>query len=210
MSQSEIRRLLLRRANAASLSLDDQLLDRLQTYFQLLARWNARINLTGFSLDRPTDNAVDRLIVEPLVIARALKYPVGLWFDLGSGGGSPAIPLQLYQPAETLVLVESKERKAAFLREVARQMCLEHVEVECARLESIALAHPLAGSAELVTVRAVKPSGAVFVAMRDLLRAGGQAALIGTGLDQNVGRGFQVVRTAEIVVSNSLLLLSKV
>jgi 16S rRNA (guanine527-N7)-methyltransferase len=210
MSQSRIRNLLLGRATAAALSLDDHLLDRLQTYFQLLARWNARINLTGFSLDRPTDSAVDRLIVEPLLISRVLKYPIGVWFDLGSGGGSPAIPLQLHQPAETLVLVESKERKAAFLREVVREMCLEHVEVECARMESIARRHPLAGSADLVTVRAVKPSDSVLGSIRGLLRIGGQAALIGSKLDQLLGRGFQVIPTAEFISSGSLLLLSKV
>src|SRR5262249_12808368 len=168
MTNPHIPNLLSSRVRAAGLSLDDLLLDRLHTYFRILARWNARINLTGFSLDSPTARAVDRLLVEPLRIAQVLKYPYEVWFDLGSGGGSPAIPIQLCKRAATLVLVESKGRKAAFLREVAREMDLDRVEVEATRIESIATSHRLSGAADLVTIRAVKPSNVVFNAIRCL------------------------------------------
>jgi len=211
MSESELRELLLQRARAADLSMDDVLLDRLQAYFRLLAHWNPRINLTGFSLDQPTEGAIDRLLIEPLIIARSLPYPVSLWFDLGSGGGSPAIPIHLYRPAETLVLVESKGRKAAFLREVARVLSLKSVEVEGTRIESIVVRHPRAGAADLVTVRAVKPSDDILEAVRGLLRFGGQAAFIGSKFDESgVRQGFQVVPITDQASSESLLLLSKV
>jgi len=211
MSESELRELLVRRARAADLSMDDVLLDRLQAYFRLLAHWNPRINLTGFSLDQPTEGAIDRLLIEPLIIARSLPHPVSVWFDLGSGGGSPAIPIQLYRPAETLVLVESKGRKAAFLREVARVLSLNSVEVEVTRIESIVVRHPLAGAADLVTVRAVRPSDDILEAIRGLLRFGGQAAFIGAKFDKSAARqGFQVVPITDPASSDSLLLLSKV
>jgi 16S rRNA (guanine527-N7)-methyltransferase len=210
VSDDEVRSLLLTRAAAADLALDDDLVDRLETYFQLLSRWNSRINLTGFSLKHPTDQAIDRLIVEPLVIARALKHPVSVWFDLGSGGGSPAIPIQLYRPAQILVLVESKERKAAFLREVSRQMRLEGVEVECTRIESVATGHRLVGMADLVTIRAVTPSEPIFASMQRLLRTGGQAALIGSESDRALHRpGFEVISTTEVKSRISLTLLSR-
>jgi len=211
MSESELRELLVQRARAADLSMDDVLLDRLQAYFRLLAHWNPRINLTGFSLDQPTEGAIDRLLIEPLIIARSLPYPVSVWFDLGSGGGSPAIPIQLYRPAETLVLVESKGRKAAFLREVARVLSLNSVEVEVTRIESIVVRHPRAGAADLVTVRAVRPSDDILEAIRGLLRFGGQAAFIGSKFDESLARqGFQVVQIKDPASSDSLLLLSKV
>ena len=210
MSQNEVRSLLLKRAAAANLAVDDGLIDRLETYLQLLARWNARINLTGFSLKDPTEQAIDRLIVEPLLIARAFKYPVGVWFDLGSGGGSPAIPIQLYRPAETLVLVESKERKAAFLREVTRDMGLERIEVECTRIESVATDHRLTGMADLVTIRAVRPSEPIFASMQRLLRIGGQAALVGSKSDRALHRhGFEVIPSTEVTSRISLMLLSR-
>lgn len=202
MNQDELRSLLLRRAAAADVALDEQLLERLETYFQLLARWNGRINLTGFSLEHPTDQAIDRLIVEPLLTTRLLRYPIKLWFDLGSGSGSPAIPIQLYRPAETLVLVESKERKAAFLREVIRQMRLDRAQVECTRIESLAMTR----QADLVTIRAVRPSETVMAGIRGLLRIGGLAVLVGSEPDRLATQlGFEVLPTTGIETVSTLL-----
>jgi 16S rRNA (guanine527-N7)-methyltransferase len=210
MNSTEFRNLLSTRATAARLSIDENLLDRLEIYFKLLAHWNARINLTGFALDQPTAQAVDRLLIEPLLIVRALNYPLDVWLDLGSGGGSPAIPIQLYKPARLLLLVESKVRKAAFLREVAREMRLTEVAVEVRRIESITSSYRLAGTADLVTVRAVRPSEAMFGAFRDLLRRGGQAAIIGSRVDELVvPKGFQVVPIVEFPAVSSLMMLSK-
>jgi 16S rRNA (guanine527-N7)-methyltransferase len=210
MNSTEFRGLLSSRATAARLSITEDLLDRLEIYFKLLAHWNARINLTGFSLDQPTARAVDRLLIEPLQIARTLTYPIDVWLDLGSGGGSPAIPIQLCNPAKLLVLVESKGRKAAFLREVARELRLTEVEVEVTRIESITSHYRLAGTADLVTVRAVRPSEAMFVTLRCLLRAGGRAALIASKADERVvPAGFQVVPIVEFVPIGSLIVLSK-
>ena len=52
-----------------------------------------------------------------------------LWFDIGSGGGSPAIPLKLARPTLPLPMVESKTRKAVFLREAVRALGLARREV---------------------------------------------------------------------------------
>jgi 16S rRNA (guanine527-N7)-methyltransferase len=210
MNSTEFSSLLLSRATAACVSIDEDLLDRLGTYFKLLAHWNARINLTGFSLEPPTAHSVDRLLIEPLQIARKLIYPLDVWLDLGSGGGSPAIPIQLYRPANLLVLVESRGRKAAFLREVARELHLAEVEVEVTRIESLTSGYRLAGRADLVTVRAVRPSVAMFVAVRSLLKAGGRVALIGSRIDGLVvPEGFQVTPTIEFAPIDSLMMLAK-
>ena len=60
------------------------------------------------------------------------------WFDLGSGGGSPAIPLKLVRPDARLTMVESKTRKAAFLREaVAQSGAADAAEVADERFEEL-------------------------------------------------------------------------
>ena len=50
--------------------------------------------------------------------------------DIGSGGGSPAIPLKLATPGSALTMVEVKARKSAFLREAIRQLGLTDTQVE--------------------------------------------------------------------------------
>ena len=52
-----------------AVTVSSTLADRLWVYFQLLAKWNAKINLTGLDLDDPTPEAIDRLLIEPLVAA---------------------------------------------------------------------------------------------------------------------------------------------
>ena len=87
----------------------------------MLSRWNQKINLT--SLDDP-DEAIDRLMLEPLAAVRFVPAGVSAMMDIGSGGGSPAIPMKLVSPKVALTMVEVKARKSAFLREATRHLKL--------------------------------------------------------------------------------------
>ena len=69
----------------------EPLASQLVVYYQLLSHWNRKINLTSLS---DPDEAVDRLLLEPVAAAAVLPANRAL-IDLGSGGGSPAIPLAL-------------------------------------------------------------------------------------------------------------------
>ncbi|MEO6235666.1 MAG: RsmG family class I SAM-dependent methyltransferase [Vicinamibacterales bacterium] len=160
------------RADSFGLQLTGSLEARLVAYFDLLFHWNSRINLT--SLTDP-DAAIDRLLLEPLAAARELE-PHPELLDLGSGGGSPAIPLALALNARRLVMVESKSRKAAFLREAARVVELAAV-VETARFEDVAGHGKHNGQMSLVSVRAVRMDLAALVTTRAFLKPAGRVAL---------------------------------
>ena len=147
-----------------------------EAYFRLLAQWNVKINLTGLPLQPPTDDTFDRLFIEPLAAAALVANAPGVWFDLGSGGGSPALPLKLVRPALALTLVESKTRKAAFLREVVRALKLSATDVANVRFEELPDAMT---KADLVTVRAVRPDAALFNVSARLLKRGGRLLLFG-------------------------------
>jgi 16S rRNA (guanine527-N7)-methyltransferase len=199
MSSDGLLSRLVTRGSAAGIDLSPSLATRLESYYRLLAHWNVRINLTALQLDPITDNALDRLLIEPLVAARYVpaSLPVPIWFDLGSGGGSPAIPLKLARPSARLTMVESRERKAAFLREAIRVLDLEESDVEASRIQAIAASHPLAGSVDLVTVRAVRIDPSLFGSIRALLRSRGQVVLFGAKrADLSIPRDFELVENA--------------
>ena len=60
-----------------------------------LARWNAKVNLTAFSLEGDgTDPAIDRLLIEPLLAVRHLSPKATSLLDAGSGGGSAGDSLE--------------------------------------------------------------------------------------------------------------------
>ena len=113
-----------------------RLASALEAYFELLRRWNRKINLTGLDLDALTGEGVDRLFVEPLLAARHVTPETARIIDLGSGGGSPAIPLTLAVPGASVTMVESRAKKSVFLLEAARELALE-ARVLTARYEDL-------------------------------------------------------------------------
>jgi len=179
VTSSAAREHLLARLERAGASIDAAAIDALEQYFALLARWNPRINLTALPLNPPSDETFDRLFVEPVVAARHIAPPLSAtppvrWIDLGSGGGSPAIPLKIVRPSWSLTMVEAKERKASFLREVIRVLRLQETEVVNARFEDMASN----GTADVVTVRAVKIDRSFGDIVRKLLSREGVLLVI--------------------------------
>jgi 16S rRNA (guanine(527)-N(7))-methyltransferase RsmG len=183
---------LAQRASRFGLEIGPALAGQLEAYFRLLARWNDRINLTALRLDPPSDQAIDRLIVEPLVATRFIAESA-TWFDLGSGGGSPAIPLKLANPVAQLTMVESKARKAAFLKDAIRILGISGASVETERIETLALNHPLVGAVDVVTVRAIRLDPILFDSVRRLLKLRGRVVLFGLREHFPMPEGFEAI-----------------
>ena len=124
MTSREFQDRLQRRAKKAGVQITANLASGLESYFRLLGVWNAKINLTGLDLTDPTPDSLDRLLIEPLVAVKQVAPGALRTIDIGSGGGSPAIPMALALPGTRLLLVESKTRKSVFLREALRTLTL--------------------------------------------------------------------------------------
>jgi 16S rRNA (guanine527-N7)-methyltransferase len=151
-----------------------ELAERLGAYFDLLVRWNARINLTSLG-DR--DSAIDRMLIEPLVAAQRIPDKKLSLLDIGSGGGSPSIPLTLARPRVSLTMVESKTRKAAFLREAIRTLKLDGASVETVRYEELLLRPEMHEAMSLVTVRAIRVDKSLLDRLQAFVAPGGQIFL---------------------------------
>jgi 16S rRNA (guanine527-N7)-methyltransferase len=96
------------------------------------------------------------------------------WFDLGSGGGSPAIPFKIAHPTARLTMVEATAKKAAFLREAVRVLELSDAVVLRERFENLG---DQVNGLDLVTVRAVKTDPALFRKLHGVLAPAGRAFL---------------------------------
>jgi 16S rRNA (guanine527-N7)-methyltransferase len=166
----DFRTRLTRRAAKCGLFLKDDLADRLIAYYELLARWNNKINLTA--LNDP-DEAIDRLLLEPVLASRYLPSADVRIMDVGSGGGSPAIPLKLASPASGLLMVEVKARKSAFLREAIRTLELRDTDVETSRYEELLARPELHEAFGTLSLRAVRVEARTLVTLQAFIRPGG-------------------------------------
>lgn len=173
MGTNEFRDRLERRARRVGIAIDGDLAAKLEIYYKLLTSWNAKINLTGLNLSACTHEAIDRLLIEPIVAARHIPVSTKRILDIGSGGGSPALPLALAATGVRLVMVESKTRKSVFLREAVRALDLKGSEVVNSRFEELLARPDLHETQDIVTIRAVQVNLSVFSTLQAFVRPGG-------------------------------------
>jgi len=159
--------------------LTDAQLEQVSAYLNLLLRWNARINLTAV---RDAESMVTRHFGESFFAARQLlkKEEAGgrkpeageRAIDLGSGAGFPGLPLKIFAPGLALTLIESSQKKAAFLKEAVRILALTGVDVFAGRGEDFP------GTAALVTLRAVERYEHALETAARMVAPGGRLALL--------------------------------
>jgi 16S rRNA (guanine527-N7)-methyltransferase len=168
------------RSKRAGISLENDVIQGLEAYFGLLQRWNRKVSLTSLPVDKLGDEAIDRILIEPLLASKYLPARNAVVIDIGTGGGSPAIPMKIANPEISIRMVESKTRKAAFLREVIRQLGVERAEVEGSRFEELLVRPELHEAADVVTMRAVKPEKKTMIGLQAFLKPGGLLFLFRT------------------------------
>lgn len=173
------------RCKKAGISLQTDVIEGLDGYFGLLQRWNRKVSLTSLPVETLGDEAIDRIIIEPLIASRYLPFQDAVVMDIGSGGGSPALPMKIANAGISMRMVESKTRKAAFLREVVRHLGVERAEIEASRLEGLLIRPELRESADVVMMRAVKIEKKTIMILQAFLKPGGLLFLFRAGLSSD-------------------------
>ena len=126
-------RTLLRNALPAfSLPLTEPQEQSLAHFLAELDAWRRRVNLTG----RLSSEDLVSHALESVVGARLLPIR-GTVVDIGTGGGFPGVPLAILRPDLSVTWLEPRERRAAFLRHVARALPVANAIVEAARAEDL-------------------------------------------------------------------------
>lgn len=141
---------------------------RLIRFVDLLTTWQKTTNLISPATlpEIWTRHIADSLQLFPLV------PDARLWIDLGSGGGFPGIPIACLLadvPGAHMHLVESNQKKAAFLREAARTLSLP-VTIHPDRIENFAQGFD--GKADVICARALAPLVKLLPDVYSLLKAG--------------------------------------
>lgn len=206
MSARELRERIRRRARHAGLTPGAELLENLERYYLLLARWNQKINLTAFALPPGgTDEAMDRLLIEPVMAAQHVPAGATSLVDAGSGGGSPAIPLKLALPHLSLRMIESKMRKSVFLTEASRELALTNARAETARFEELLARPDMHEAADLLSIRAVRVEARVLMTLQAFLKPGGHMLLFrgpgGADLSDSLTAPLQWIATYPLVAA---------
>ena len=144
--------------------------DRLNIYLELLRKWSPKINLVSAET---LSTAAERHFADSLQIADLYRHEAGHWVDLGSGGGFPGAVVAIVKAEECpdikVILVESDQRKATFLRTVSREtgVCFNVVAKRIENLEPL--------EADVLSARALAPLDVLLGYSEQHLKKGGTA-----------------------------------
>ena len=111
------------------LKLSNEQLIKLVKYHDLLFEMNAKFNLTGFKDERKS--VIFNLLNSLAALGVLIEAQKGLKSiaDVGSGGGFPGIPWAIVLEKTRILLVESKEKKANFLKSVKSEIGLTNATI---------------------------------------------------------------------------------
>ena len=175
------------------LALNHTQLDQFATYADALRRWNEQVNLTAI-----TDEAqiVTRHFLDSLRCALSWGVDPRRLVDVGAGAGFPGLPLKILRPELALTLVESVEKKAAFLRHVVTMLGLREVEIVTARAEAIGRDAAYREQYDVAVARAVAELRVLSEYCLPLCRIGGRfLAPKGTRIEAEVRAAHAAIAT---------------
>jgi 16S rRNA (guanine527-N7)-methyltransferase len=158
------------------LSVNERLLD----YLRLLAKWNRVYNLTAI---REETEWVSHHLLDSLAVVPHL--PPGRIVDVGSGAGLPGIPIAFACPDRQVTLLDSNQKKGAFLTQASTELALANVDILIGRAES----YRPATAYDVVISRAFSSMGDFIRLAGHLLEPGGvMAAMKGALLDAEIAQ----------------------
>ena len=143
-----MRERLTERLAEVGLALDPDAAEALAAFLGEILRWNRVHNLTAITDPEAMirRHAIESLALRPLLRGRRVA-------DVGSGAGVPGIPLAIAEPDRHFTLIESRGKRAAFLRHMQGFLGLDNVAVEHCRVEAMTGA----SSFDTLLARAVAP-----------------------------------------------------
>lgn len=105
-------------------------LKQLGRHVDLMLKWNKSINLTAIT---DPDEVVEKHVLDSLAVVPVL--PSGSLLDAGTGAGFPGIPLAIARPELEVALVDSVQKKVAFLKNTLAELRLPKAKAYAVRLE---------------------------------------------------------------------------
>jgi 16S rRNA (guanine527-N7)-methyltransferase len=149
--------------------------DRFQQLYESILTGNQQLNLTriteaeDFWEKHLWDSLHGIKTVWNLSIARAI--------DIGTGAGFPGIPIAMTHPNWHVTLLDSTQKKIAFLNTIAAHLGLENVKAIASRAEQLARTKQHEATYDLALIRAVGSASLCVQYALPFLKPGGLAVL---------------------------------
>lgn len=123
--------------DSLGLPLSEEQVEKMMAYLALLVKWNSVYNLT--SIREPAE-MVKQHLLDSLSAVHAFTQAKNV-LDVGSGGGLPGIILAIVFPQTSISMIDTVNKKTAFLTQVKAELKLKNVTVHTGRVELLKVEH---------------------------------------------------------------------
>ncbi|CAN5871583.1 16S rRNA (guanine(527)-N(7))-methyltransferase RsmG [soil metagenome] len=163
------------------IALSTEQIDKMIAYLALLSKWNSVYNLTSV---RDPKDMVRQHLLDSLSAAHAFRDARHV-LDVGSGGGLPGMILAITYPQIRISMIDTVNKKTAFLTQAKTELGLSNVTVHTGRVEALEVAQKF----DVITSRAFSELSNFVNWSAHLLADDGQfMAMKGVAPDQEIQR----------------------
>lgn len=169
MNTEEMRSCLIRNG----IPFRDELPEKLYIYFSLLKDWNSRMDLTAVTDD---EEMTDKHFIDSLTVLKTGILPEsGKMIDVGTGAGFPGMVLAMACPDMEVTLLDSQQKRLAFLDHVRRETDTKNTVIIHARAEDGARKPELREQFDIAAARALAPMNVLCEYLLPYVKTGGYA-----------------------------------
>lgn len=170
-------------ANIQNISINDEQINKLYTYMNLLIEWNEKINLTAITEPK---EVILKHFIDSLTIQKYVKENNKL-IDIGTGAGFPGIPVGITNSSANITLMDSLNKRINFLNEVITTLDLKNIQTIHARAEELAQNKTQREQYDIATSRAVASLNVLLEYMLPFVKIGGYCICMkGSNIEEEV------------------------
>lgn len=189
----------IRETEKLGLSLDDNVLSKLEDYYHILTQENNKYNLTRIT---SMEDVYLKHFYDSLTIVKVVDIESQSICDLGSGAGFPGLVLAICFPNAKITLIESNNKKCHFLNTVKDYLLLNNVMVINDRAEEYAKVNR--EIFDIVTARAVAPLKHLLEYGIPLVKVGGHFIAMKSSVEEEVKNITNYYRKLDIKIMNKM------
>ena len=179
----------VKECNKINIDIDEDIINKLNKYKELLKEWNEKFNLTTIIKD---DDIYLKHFFDSIYICSVEDFNNKKVCDFGTGAGFPGMVIAiLYKDAE-VTLIESNSKKIEFLKEVKKQLNLKNVEIINNRAELFGKTN--IELFDIVTCRAVSSLNIILELSVSLLKVNGLFIPMKSNIEEELNKSKKITK----------------
>lgn len=169
MKLEKFQDILIKKLEHIGKSIEEDKIDKLYKYMQILLEENEKINLTAITdpYEIIVKHFVDSISIEQFIEEKSKAI------DVGTGAGFPGLAMATYREDINFTLLDSLNKRTEFLKKVVREINIKNVNVIWGRSEDFGKNSEYREMYDVATARAVAPLNVLLEYLIPFIRVGG-------------------------------------